>query len=97
MLAYDLFANKEFHKSMKEFLKLGTDPYDVIRLFPDLLPQQTSGSEPHETTGDLSERELEAGLLALIEYLTEIRLKMHMETQVWHKFLWIVKARHIIL
>lgn len=82
---------------MKEFLKLGTDPYDVIRLFPDLLPQQTSGSEPHETTGDLSERELEAGLLALIEYLTEIRLKMHMETQVWHKFLWIVKARHIIL
>lgn len=93
LLAYDLFANKEFHKSMKEFLKLGTDPYDVIRLFPDLLPQQATGSEPQETTGDLTERELEAGLLALIEYLTEIRLKMHMETQVWKDILKLNKQR----
>lgn len=58
---------------MEEFLKLGTDPYDVIRLFPDLLPQQ---NESPEVTGNLAESDLEAGLSALIEYLTEVRYKI---------------------
>lgn len=62
---------------MKEFLKLGTDPYDVIRLFPDLLPQQ---SDSVETASNLIDRELEAGLSALIEYLTEVRHKLQAET-----------------
>lgn len=83
LLAYDLFANKEFSKSMKEFLKLDTDPYDVIRLFPDLLPQQSNVPDQQETSTaeGLTERELEDGLLALIEYLTEVRLKLQAETQ----------------
>ncbi|KAF2900283.1 hypothetical protein ILUMI_05905 [Ignelater luminosus] len=83
LLAYDLFANKEFSKSMKEFIKLDTDPYDVIRLFPDLLPQQSNATDQQEasTAEGLTERELEDGLLALIEYLTEVRLKLQTETQ----------------
>ncbi|KAK4886156.1 hypothetical protein RN001_002427 [Aquatica leii] len=81
LLAYDLFANKEFTKSMKEFLKLDTDPYDVIRLFPDLLPQQPGGHEPLEVSEKLTERELEDGLLALIEYLTEVRHKLPTESK----------------
>ncbi|CAH0560450.1 unnamed protein product [Brassicogethes aeneus] len=78
LLAYDLFANKQFHDSMKEFLKLGTDPCDVIRLFPDLLPQQTGTPDFPESSRDLTETELETGLLALIDFLTETRLhKLH--------------------
>jgi tetratricopeptide (TPR) repeat protein len=81
LLAYDLFANKQFHESMKEFLKLETDPYDVIRLFPDLLPQQTVAADYPEPPRDLTEKELETGLLALIDYLTEMRHRLQSETQ----------------
>ncbi|XP_072391352.1 vam6/Vps39-like protein [Diabrotica undecimpunctata] len=73
LLAYDLFHKKQFHESMKEFLKLGTDAYDVIRLFPDLLPQQQQGTEVPEPARDLTETEHETSLLALIDYLTEMR------------------------
>lgn len=71
LLAYDLFNQKKFNESMKEFIKLDTDPYDVIRLFPDLLP---TPPEPDYQSG-LTEKELEEGLQALIEYLTEVRHK----------------------
>lgn len=74
LLAYDLFDRKQFHESMKEFLKLGTDAYDVIRLFPDLLPQQ-SGEVP-ESARDMTEKELEDSRLALIDYLTEMRHRL---------------------
>lgn len=67
---------------MKEFLKLDTDPYDVIRLFPDLLPPQSNLNESPESSSGLSDRELEEGLLALIEYLTEVRHKLQNECQV---------------
>lgn len=79
MLAYDLFANKKFHESMKEFLKLETDPYDVIRLFPDLLPQHSGSNDYPESVKDLTEKELETGLLALIDYLTEMRHRLQSE------------------
>lgn len=79
LLAYDLFAQKKFNDSMKEFIKLETDPYDVIRLFPDLLPQQ--GDSNVESSGNLSEKELEEGLQALIEYLTYVRRKIKVEQQ----------------
>ncbi|KAF5302308.1 hypothetical protein FQA39_LY10347 [Lamprigera yunnana] len=81
LLAYDLFSNKEFTKSMDEFLKLDTDPYDVIRLFPDLLPQQPGATETSDVPEKLSERELEDGLLALIEYLTEVRRRLPTESK----------------
>lgn len=67
---------------MKEFLKLGTDAYDVIRLFPDLLPQQQNIEVP-EPVRDLTEKELETSRLALIDYLTEMRHRLQSsDTQV---------------
>ncbi|KAF7284851.1 vacuolar protein sorting 39 [Rhynchophorus ferrugineus] len=75
LLAYDLFAKKQFHESMKEFLKLKTDAYDVIRLFPDLLPQGQQDEFP-ETNTDLTDKELEESRLALIDYLTEMRYRL---------------------
>lgn len=68
---------------MKEFLKLETDPYDVIRLFPDLLPQQNVSADYPEPPKDLTEIELETGLLALIDYLTEMRHRLQSESQVF--------------
>ena len=61
---------------MKQFLTLGTDPYEVIRLFPDLVSQPTNANEfnePVATTPKLQDRDLENGLLALIAFLTEVR------------------------
>lgn len=67
---------------MKEFLKLGTDAYDVIRLFPDLLPQQPGGEVP-ESVRDMTEKELEESRLALTAYLTEMRFRLQSsDTQV---------------
>lgn len=37
LYAFDLFHKKEFKSSMREFFKLGTDPTEVIGLFPELL------------------------------------------------------------
>nr|CAD7463732.1 unnamed protein product [Timema tahoe] len=48
-----------------------SDPYDVIRLFPDLIPQESRSSQDQERLPKLQDRELENGLLALIEFLTE--------------------------
>lgn len=82
LLAYDLFHRKQFHESMKEFLELGTDAYDVIRLFPDLLPQQ-QGIDLPESVKDMTEKELEDSKLALIDYLIEMRSRLQSsETQV---------------
>ena len=47
---------------------LFADPYEVIQLFPELLPQQSQ--DDHHVR--LQDRDLENGLLALIEYLTEV-------------------------
>nr|CAD7615829.1 unnamed protein product [Timema genevievae] len=49
-----------------------SDPYDVIRLFPDLIPQESRSSQDQERLPKLQDRELENGLLALIEFLTEV-------------------------
>lgn len=78
LLAYDLFANKHFHDSMKEFCKLKTDPYNVIRLFPELLPQQANESQ-NSLIPSLEGKDLETGLLALIDYLTDIRHPLKLE------------------
>lgn len=69
---------------MEQFLKLGTDPYEVIRLFPDLVSPPSNANEPNEPETaliKLQDRDLESGLLALIDYLTEIRYKLINETQ----------------
>ncbi|XP_044728700.1 vam6/Vps39-like protein [Chrysoperla carnea] len=75
LYAHDLFANKKFRESMEEFIKLDTDPYDVIRLFPDLLPQQPN--DPDTTPAvKLQDKDLENGILALIDYLRDVRRKI---------------------
>lgn len=71
LYAYDLFHKKEFRNSMREFLKLETDPYEVIALFPELLKDNVDPK--------LEDKELENGYLALIDYLTESRQKMKKE------------------
>ncbi|KAG8275850.1 hypothetical protein J6590_077620 [Homalodisca vitripennis] len=50
-----------------------TDPYEVIRLFPMLLPQQArdDAKTSVKVVELLEDMDLESGLLALIEYLTE--------------------------
>lgn len=71
LYAYDLFHKKEFRDSMREFLKLETDPYEVIGLFPELLKDNVDPL--------LDDKDLENGYLALIDYLTESRQKMKNE------------------
>lgn len=56
---------------MKQFLTLKTDPYNVIKLFPELLP--STARDPAEPNSKLTEKEMETALLALVEYLTEVR------------------------
>lgn len=63
LYAFDLFDNKQYSESMREFIKLKTDPADVIKLFPEL-------NDPKE--GKLTGKDLEKALTALIEYLTGI-------------------------
>lgn len=80
--AYNLFVNKYFRDSMKEFAKLNTDPIDVIRLFPDLLPDSGKNklsSYSKKPAPVLDEKDIENGLLALIDYLTEIRYSLRQD------------------
>lgn len=83
--ALDLFSNKCFKESMREFIKLETDPCDVIRLFPDLFPKDsTVGKFASETKSNLPvlvDKDLELGLLALIDYLTEVRFNLRRSIQ----------------
>lgn len=81
LYAYDLFMNKQFREAMLEFSKLKTDPTNVINLFPDLLPsceppgisRQMSTSMTQIEMPKLADKDLENGLMALIDYLVEIR------------------------
>jgi hypothetical protein len=73
---------------MEQFLKLGTDPYEVIRLFPDLVSQPSNANETNEPEPNLPKlqgRDLENGLLALIDFLTEVRYKLINDSQVKEK------------
>lgn len=77
LYAHHLFRNKKFREAMQQFLKLGTDPYEVIRLFPDMVSSNENRSnEAEPNLPKLQDRDLESGLLALIDYLTEVRYKL---------------------
>lgn len=76
LYAHHLFCNKKFQEAMKQFQELGTDPYEVIRLFPHLVSQSGNTNdinEPVINLPKLQDRDLENGLLALIGFLTEVR------------------------
>lgn len=74
-----------YAESMKEFSKLKTDPCEVIRLFPDLLPQDSykknKENDVPTSSKQFTERDLENGLLALIEFLTEVRFNIKKDLQ----------------
>ncbi|XP_011145192.1 vam6/Vps39-like protein isoform X1 [Harpegnathos saltator] len=79
LYAHHLFYNKRFQEAMDLFLKLGTDPYEVIRLFPDLVTPSTNTHElndPAPSLPKLQDHDLEKGLRALIVFLTEVRHKL---------------------
>lgn len=73
LYAFDLFDNKKFSDSMKIFLQLDTDPSEVIKLFPELSP---SPNKPTNEPSLPKSQQDDSGLLALIEYLTEVRQKV---------------------
>ncbi|XP_017141940.1 vam6/Vps39-like protein [Drosophila miranda] len=77
LYAKELFTNNEFSAAMKEFEKAAIDPYDVIRLFPNLVPEPKPGTEdrtvPVSTAPQLEDGDLENAYLALIEFLALAR------------------------
>ncbi|XP_017764075.1 PREDICTED: vam6/Vps39-like protein [Eufriesea mexicana] len=77
LYAHHLFHTKQFQEAMDQFLKIGTDPYEVIMLFPDLVTSSSNNSEVSDPTlPKLEGHNLEMGLRALIVFLTEVRLKL---------------------
>ncbi|XP_064600177.1 vam6/Vps39-like protein [Liolophura sinensis] len=74
LYAFELFTQHRFEESMNIFTKLGTDASHVIGLYPNLLPQDYRNQlEYPDKLPDLEGGELEKGLLALIDYLTQKR------------------------
>lgn len=72
---------------MREFIKLETDPCDVIRMYPNLFPKDSVATTLSQTAlaksnlAVLDGKDLEMALLALIEYLTEVRFNLLREMQ----------------
>lgn len=72
---------------MREFIKLETDPCDVIRLFPNLFPKDSVATKlsPSALVKSnlpvLDGKDLEMALVALIEYLTEVRFNLLRQLQ----------------
>ncbi|KAJ8045113.1 Vam6/Vps39-like protein [Holothuria leucospilota] len=77
LYAFELFQQERFDDSMKLFARLSTDPAQVVGLFPDLLPgDYRSKLEYPSKPTELKGANLEKGLTALIEYLTQKRLDL---------------------
>ncbi|XP_011301039.1 vam6/Vps39-like protein [Fopius arisanus] len=87
LYAHHLFCSKKFQEAMKQFHDLGTDPYEVIRLFPHLVDSGGANdvNEPVTSLPKLQDRDLENGLLALIGFLTEVRHNLMGGTDVKEK------------
>lgn len=72
LYAVNLFTKLRFEESMHIFVKLDTDPANVIGLFPNLLPEEYRKQlEYPEKLPSLDGVDLEKGLLALIDYLND--------------------------
>ncbi|XP_042910118.1 vam6/Vps39-like protein isoform X1 [Parasteatoda tepidariorum] len=75
--AFYLFCKQNFKDAMEQFIKLETDPSHVIGLFPNLLPEEFRSSlEYPDRLPNLQGTELEDGLVALTNYLVEIRSRL---------------------
>ncbi|KAH9489099.1 Vam6/Vps39-like protein [Bulinus truncatus] len=78
LYAFHLFCQRRFEESLTLFAKLGTDPSHVIGLYPNLLPEEFRRKlEYPDKVPDTSDTELEKGILALIEYLTQKRNELN--------------------
>lgn len=74
LYAFNLFCQRRFDDSLKIFAELGTDPSQVVGLYPNLLPKEFRDNlEYPDHAPDLEGAELEKALLCLIEYLTQKR------------------------
>ncbi|GBO99399.1 hypothetical protein EVAR_70112_1 [Eumeta japonica] len=81
--AKELFALKQFSAAMSEFEKAQANPYDVIRLFPNLLQDQnkTTANDSYDAAVpvasmlQLEDKDLENAILSLIEFLALARQK----------------------
>ncbi|KAL3874849.1 hypothetical protein ACJMK2_037811 [Sinanodonta woodiana] len=74
LYAFHLFCQHRFQESMQIFVKLETDPSNVIGMYPNLLPPEFRNQlEYPEKLPELEGGDLEKALLALIDYLTEKR------------------------
>ncbi len=74
MHAFDLFCKKQYKEALALFLKLNTDPSQVIGLFPDLLPEDFRNKLEYPSKApQLVGADLETGLFCLIDYLLEVR------------------------
>lgn len=98
LYAFDLFAIRKFKEAMDVFYQLDVDPSHVIGLFYELLPPEFRNriSYPGEVPV-LQGRELENGILALVEYLTQVRHRLQgMSSKAKLSPLAITKASSII-
>ena len=78
LMAFDLFCNHKFKESMEVFFQLDICPSHVIGLYTGLLPAEFQDKLVYpDSPPVLQGRELENGLLALIEYLTQMRHKLN--------------------
>jgi len=77
LMAFDLFCDFKFKESMDLFIELDICPSHVIGLYSGLLPDGFQDQLKYpDTPPVLQGRELENGLSALIEYLTNVRTKL---------------------
>lgn len=63
---------------MKEFIKLNTDPADVIKLFPEL--DKPADAQKKSGESDSKKKDQENALKALTEYLLALRSKLGVKT-----------------
>ena len=74
--AFDLFCNKRFKESLNIFFQLNIDPSHVIGLFDSMLPEGFRSEIKYpDRLPSLQGRELENAILALVEFLTQLRHK----------------------
>jgi len=82
LFAFDLFCQgNKFKDSLDIFYELEIDPSHVIGLYDGLLPNEYQSKLKYpDTVPSLQGRQMENGLLALIEFLTQVRHKLNKNT-----------------
>ena len=83
LMAFDLFCNYKFKDSMDVFFNLDICPSHVIGLISGLLPADFQDKLKYpDNPPVLQGREMENGLLSLIEYITKVLLKKSCKTEI---------------